>query len=386
MQRVLYIFTKQYPWDVRVEKICSSLKNFDFDVSILARWVPDQRESEISSGFKISRVGFNKSSAATSPISLNPVWRKKIEEVIQEAKPDLIISRDIMVSSATADIAHKYSIPVLMDMAEHYPAAMRGWKKYQSGLINKIIVNNLRIPDLVEKNSVRRMDGIITVCEEQTDRLNREYSFDKDRMTVVHNTPDLNFFNDGKSGSNNPPRIFSHHGFLSAEKSIENFLQGFILAAKIDPNIEFLVSGDGESYPDILALTNQSEVKNRIHIRGGYNFRDLNKILSNVDIGIIPYQVSDFNNYTIHNKIFDYMALGKPVIVSEAIPMARIVRETGCGIVVDCSKPEIISEAILNLKNLNLDQLSSNGLQYSREKYNWSVDSIQLIDFIKKSI
>jgi glycosyltransferase involved in cell wall biosynthesis len=55
--------------------------------------------------------------------------------------------------------------------------------------------------------------------------------------------------------------------------------------------------------------------------------------VAKADVGLVPHHADDSWNTTIPNKLFDYMAAGLPVVTSSAIPAARVVRETGCGVV-----------------------------------------------------
>jgi glycosyltransferase involved in cell wall biosynthesis len=45
----------------------------------------------------------------------------------------------------------------------------------------------------------------------------------------------------------------------------------------------------------------------------------------------VPHHANDSWNSTIPNKLFDYMAVALPVVSSDAVPCARVVRETGAG-------------------------------------------------------
>ncbi len=136
-----------------------------------------------------------------------------------------------------------------------------------------------------------------------------------------------------------------------------------------------------------LQLLAQQEIESgKILFLGKYNYDDLQIIVNNCDYGIIPYQISDFNNYTIHNKIFDYFALGKPVIVSEVTPLKRIISETQAGLVVDCENVESLVNILLNLDKYNYQLMSDNAVKSFGNKYNWEVDAIELIRFVNKFI
>lgn len=384
-KKILYIWKGAYPWDVRVEKFCTSLVNNGYDVYLLARWNNEEKKSEVIKSIKIYRAGFQKSSFISLPIPFNPLWKKEIEELINLLSPDLLIVREIMLAETSGVLSKKYNIPIIMDMAENYPAAMRDWKKYNKNFFSKYIVHNLKLPDLTEKRALKLMDKVIVVCEEQIQRLSDTYSYSNDKVAIVHNTPDQKYFeiNNLSENSKNFKLIFGHHGFLTAEKSIKNFILGFLKATQYRDDIEFHVWGGGESYLEYQEIIGKA-LNKTIFMHGKYHYNSLNEILNFVDIGVIPYQLSDFNNYTIHNKIFDYFAVGKPVIVSEARPLKRIINQTQSGIYVDCENPNKIAEMIISFDIKNLKNWGINAHNAFKHKYNWHNDEKILLETVNE--
>jgi glycosyltransferase involved in cell wall biosynthesis len=386
MPKILYVWKGKYPWDIRVEKFCKSFIKNGFEVFLVARWAENQPVRENYKGINIIRAGYQKNYKLTQPVSFNPIWSNCIKKVVNEVNPDLIMPRDIMLAETCGRIGRKYDIPVVMDMAEHYPAAMKGWKKYSDNIFLRILVHSFNVPEKVEKRAIKLMDGIITVCQEQIERLNVDYNYKMDKMNVVHNTPEVRQFSGVKLKDSPSVKIFGHHGYTTDEKSIRNFLLGFILAAEEDMNIEFHIAGSGESLDELMNIAKNSNVSNKIKFTGEYKFEDLNQIISQFDVGVIPYQINDFNNYTIHNKIFDYFSAGKPVLVSETKPFKRIISETSAGISDNCENIESIKNAILDFKNHDIIKMAENGRKAFESKYNWDVDSANLLSFIKKYI
>jgi glycosyltransferase involved in cell wall biosynthesis len=382
LKSILYIFKGKYPWDIRVDKFTKSFLNSGYRVIILSRWIPDLTETEESDNLIIKRIGFRLPSYFSLPISNNPVWRQGIKNGITEFNPSIIIARDIMLAEAAADIGHLWNLPVLMDMAEHYPAAMRSWKKYNKSFILKFLVHNLKIPDLFERNSVRKMDGIITVCKEQNERLMEMYDYPEHKIQTVHNTPELNFNENIRMGSSIPPVIFGHHGNMSAEKSVINLVKGFVLASHHNISIKLLLAGAGEDFEEVKHIISVSNLNDRVILTGEYQYNDIKSILSSIDIGVIPYQVNDFNNYTIHNKVFDFFAAGKPIIYSPCKPLIRLNNETNTGFILDNTEPETISNMLLKIAESNPEKYSLNSLNSFNNKYNWNIDSSKLLNFI----
>jgi len=381
---ILYIWKSPYPWDVRVEKVCTALRNSGFNITILARCANGELKEEYIDNMKIIRVGCGTRWILSNPVSMNPIWKKAINSCIESEKPDLIITREIMLAEVAAFAARKKNIPVVMDMAEHYPAAMKSWKKYQDNFLRKVAVHYLDLPEKTERQSVPLMDGIFTVCEEQNLRLNSQYDFPYEAMQVVHNTSALSIFEGVSKNINKPPKVFGHHGWMSSDKNILNLVLGFDRAAEKFSEIELLLAGDGEDFEEIQSSSSKAKHKNRIHLIGRYEPNDLPNILSKIDIGCLPYEINLFNDHTLHNKLFDYLACGKPLLCSKTKPFRRVIDETGAGILADCSTPEKVTKAIIEIMQSNTDQYSENAIKVAEHKYNWDVDSANLVSFINK--
>ena len=386
MASILYVLGVKLPDEVRAEKICRALVKDGHSVTVFSRWFPYMKEREEYQGYSVVRFGKNLKSWQSSPVSFNYFWQHALKQEVKRITPDLIITREILLAGASNQIARQKSIPSLIDMAENYPSAMRSWKKYQTNCISRYAVNTLRFPDLLEKRAVAEADGIIVVSNEQLQRLQKNYNYPIENIEIVQNTPELLIFDKVKKGCNSPPKIFGHHGYFTLNRGLENLVRGFELAATVLPDIQLCMHGTGETFEDIEQLISKSTFKERIELHGEYNLSQVAEIYEHTDIGILPYRPDEHINTTIANKLFDYLACGKPVIVSEAIPMRRIIEETGAGICADCSTPESISTAIQQISTANVAEMSQNGQKFAEKKYNWAIDSERLCKFVLKFI
>jgi glycosyltransferase involved in cell wall biosynthesis len=384
LKRILYIFKQPFSWDPRLDKFANTFIKNNFEFKVLSRSYEGFEQNYQNDDISVQTVGHGNRKHFSAPVSINPLWKKAIKNEIDSYQPDIIIVREIMLASAAAICARKKNIPVLMDMAENYPEAMRLWSKYSKTLLRRLIVHKIKVPDIVEKNAVKNMDGIITVCREQNIRLNNQYKYPLNKTISIHNTPNLTQFENCRIGSSSPPVVFGHHGFLTADKQLDTLIHGFNIAAKTNKDIQLLIAGAGEDYDYLKKIVDDSEHSNRIALTGKYNQSTLNGIISKIDIGVIPYQINKFNNTTIYNKLFDYFALGKPVIVSQTEPMQRVINETNAGICIDCSNPQSIANAIIDICKMDLELFSQNGISASRTKYNWDLDSNNLLDFVNR--
>lgn len=385
MKKILYIWKAQYPFEIRIQKICESLVKFGYEVTVLCRWNGESTDREIINGVEVIRAGFQNNLKYYAPIPYNPIWLKIISKLVSELKPDLIINREFYLLNEVKSVV-KDSIPIFMDMAENYPAAIANWSKYHNTYLKRLVFDKIRIFSLLEKHAVNISDAIFTVCDENRDRLINHLNTQEDKVFVVQNTPELNWFDNYQKGANNPPTVFAYHGYLAEERNLENFLLGFNIAAESDGEIELEINGSGYILPKLEQLKSTLKYQNRIHLPGYYSHSDLGKLLERCDVGIMPYVNDEFINTTISNKMFDYLAMGKPMITSLATPMQRIINETQAGISIDCDSPQAIADALLNMKYLDTQTMSRNGIEFAQKKYNWQNDFLLLRKFIESYI
>jgi glycosyltransferase involved in cell wall biosynthesis len=381
--RILYIWQAGYPWEIRVEKVCRALVRAGCEVTVLARAAKGQPPEENCGGLRVVRIGAGLPRFCSAPVPVNPLWYTAIHAAVKSWRPDLVLAREILLAEPAARVCRRYGLPLLIDMAEHYPASMRSWKKYQRNPLLKFLVFRAGLPDLVERRAVAWADGIITVCDEQNARLHECFGYPMERMAIVENTPNLGAFAGVRKGVADPPRVFAYHGHMTAQRGLTNLLRGFILAAQRDPEIRLLLAGGGESYDELVQLARQSGMSERIRFTGRYRFEELASLYSETDVGLVLQPPDESCDHTIPNKLYDYLACGKPVIVSPARPLRRVVESTQSGIALESCEPEVIAAGIARMRSSNLQAMSANGMRACSEKYHWGHDTGVLLRFLQ---
>jgi glycosyltransferase involved in cell wall biosynthesis len=374
---IFYIWKSAYPWDVRVEKICMALLEANYDVYIVCKWEGEELEEEIVNGLNIIRVGHKESSQKYYPYPFNPFWKKSIESLIQKHKPDLLINREIILAEISGKLAKKYNIPIVMDMAENYPAAMKNWKKYNDSFLKRLLIKKLKLVDWFEKHTLKNINNVIVVCNEQIPRLN---SISKNlNVEVVYNTPITDFFVEENKIIDIDNLKFIHHGYLTNEK---NFIGFYSKLMKFLTTYEskFYLFGTGENLEDYKKLTPKNFINSKVFFKGKYQYEEIFDNISKCDIGIMTYEINEFNQYTLHNKIFDYMMLGKAVIVTENKPLVNIINNYDCGWVL--KEDEDLFAFFENIQINDILEKGKNGRKAFLQEFNWENDKKKLIEFI----
>ena len=81
------------------------------------------------------------------------------------------------------------------------------------------------------------------------------------------------------------------------------------------------------------------------------------------------------------NKLFEYMAVGLPVVSTEIPFWKRIVEETGCGLVVEGSDPAQLAAAVRWMLEhpAEAQAMGERGRQAAEERYNWRSEERALL-------
>ena len=380
LKRVLFVWQSSYPWEVRIDKMATSIKERGSHVGVLCRGKAGDAVTENHEGVQLYRVmgRFN------APFPWNPVWKDALKKACADFKPTLIIVRDIPLASVAASVAKSLKIPLILDMAEHYPGAMRSWKKYQESFILRTLVHHLKLPDMVEAHAVRSIDGIITVCEEQIDRLVSQYKLPREKAVVVNNTPMRSWFKDGKIGVRSPVKVLGHHGHMTPERGLNVLLHGFALIKDEFKDLELHLAGSGESAKEVGDLINELKINDRVKLIGRFKHEELVKLYGEIDIGVLPYPPNELINHTLSNKIFDYMAMGKPVLTSSATPMTRLIKRTGAGLCFAPWSALALAESLRNILKSDLQHLSKAGVEAFTTEYHWENDFNRMSEFVDR--
>lgn len=391
--KIAKIWNNDYPWDVRVEKICKALVDDGHVVHLICRNLNRAKTRDEIDGIQIHRLYPIKNSLLNNISSivafLNPVWIHRIYQVVKHEKVDVLLVRDLPLVISALLVGNRFEIPVVFDMAENYPSM---WKEHVDKRNSKFfnhLLKNSTVATLMENYVLKRVDHTIVVVEESKDRLIKK-GISENKISIVSNTPDLKLF---KGKSDVMDDIFSDRfimlyvGYLNGGRGLDTAIKAVpILKEKLN-EVCLIIAGDGEYMDELRNLVNKLGIEKHVDFLGWVDSKLIPSYIYNSDVCIVPHDATDFVNSTIPNKLFDYMACKKPVLVSDAVPLKRIVNETECGMVFRSRDIEDFAEKVIKLKELSVrTKMGLNGFAAINSKYNWKHDSQTLRDIFRKNI
>jgi glycosyltransferase involved in cell wall biosynthesis len=104
---------------------------------------------------------------------------------------------------------------------------------------------------------------------------------------------------------------------------------------------------------------------------------------ASADIGILLYRNDCRNNYyCAPNKLYEYMMMGLPMIAANYPGLLPLVEGEDVGLCVDPESPKAIADAVNRLAGDpdRRERMSRNGLQLTRDRYNWEIESTPLLE------
>src|SRR6266508_2879850 len=117
-----HVWLDEYPWDVRVEKICRALVTDGHQVHIMARNRDARVVSEPQPEGLVHRLpwwswaGHNLNVACQFPAFFNPRWIRLIDRTVRTSASDVLFCRDLPLAPAALIVAKARGIPMVFDM------------------------------------------------------------------------------------------------------------------------------------------------------------------------------------------------------------------------------------------------------------------------------
>jgi glycosyltransferase involved in cell wall biosynthesis len=386
---ICHVWDADYPWDVRVEKICDSLIK-KHEVRLVCRNSLRRPRYECVNNVHIHRlpclpkqygqlnrlIGF--------PAFFNPVWIYNIWWTVRRTKADVILVRDLPLALTAVAVGRLAGIPVVLDMAENYPAMIRDLWDRQGFSVVDFCVRNPKLVSLVEHISLKLCDHIVVVVEESRDRL-VALGIPPSKVSLVINTPTTErLVKTSPLPDSLVPRdganlVLVYLGLLEWPRGIETAIRAIASVRTKIPGVRLLIVGSGRHERDFHSLVEQLNLQKQVKFLGWLDYAAAIRVIDESDIGIVPHHATESWNTTVPNKLFDYMSKGKPVIVSNAKPVERIVREEKCGIVFQERDSEDLARAIVTLEPESIrTAMGRRGRDAVAKKYNWAVDEQRL--------
>ncbi|MEJ5200153.1 MAG: glycosyltransferase, partial [Anaerolineae bacterium] len=351
--RVCMLVRNDCRTDYRVLKEAASLARAGYAVTVVALNIYGPAEEEERDGFRIVRVPVERArTRAGRGFNLLPraVWR--MAQVAAAVRADVYHAHDSdavlpawlaarrVAGARLLYDAHEVGFTTLRDSIGHFGPAVGPLNWLWSLLTDQIVR--------------RQVDAVITVNDVLADLQAAHYGIP--RPAVVMNCPPRPQLPPGRStlladriGVSPDTPIVICQGMLVRDRHGVG-LENLIRAAPLLARGVVVLMGRGPQFEELAALADQPPFVGRAFVLPAVPPTELLSYTAGATIGAIPTEIHQpILRYSSPNKLFEYLAVGLPVVTSDLPIVRRICEQYGCGLVCDPTSPTSIADAINRL-------------------------------------
>jgi glycosyltransferase involved in cell wall biosynthesis len=177
---------------------------------------------------------------------------------------------------------------------------------------------------------------------------------DERKIVLVRNGVDPSMFDPAADGEEIRRKLGLEKKFVAVYAGAHGFSNdlGVLLAAaellKPDDRIRFLLVGDGKEKPALTLRATERALDNVLFLPPVAK-QDMADVLAAADCGIAILKPIPLYGTTYPNKVFDYMAAGRPVILAIDGVIRKVVEDARAGLAVPPGDARALAEAVRTL-------------------------------------
>ena len=294
--------------------------------------------------------------------------------VVEGLQPDLIHAHDYHMIGVAVTAARNlrskglhtkvvYDAHELIEGLSYPPATLRGWLDLEGRFIHEV-------------------DAVTGVSDEQVDAIQRRYKLEVP-PTVVMNAPVIDGTRQQKPANTvrdevgADTRILAYHGNVTPERGVETLVRAL---ADMDENVHVAVIAPtgNQEVERVRVIAEKIDVEHRFHTLNYVPNEELVGFISTADIAVVPYEATGNNDIALPNKLFEALAAGLPVLVSDMRSLSRYVSERGVGAIFQAgSASDLAAQATMMLADLERFEIP---VKQAAAEAHWTSQASKLID------
>jgi glycosyltransferase involved in cell wall biosynthesis len=237
-------------------------------------------------------------------------------------------------------------VPVLLDLHEAMPEFFRSrFPGASNRLAHRLLL-------LQERLSIALSTATITVNASMRDRL-VGLGVPGDEVGVVVNSPSLKRFDPSRHATRKlreDGRLrLVYTGALTPIYELDVAIDAVARIATDRPDLDVVldVYGRGDTEPALRAQAERLGIGDRVVFHGRIPIEAVPGVVAAADVGLAPTRHDRFTDMSLSTKVFEYAAMGKPVVASR-LPMIERVFPPGTVATYPAGEPAALADAILS--------------------------------------
>lgn len=248
------------------------------------------------------------------------------------------------------------------------------WPKFavEVGVLqNRLLI---RLSEGLERFLYRHADCVVINSPGFQEHVEREGG---KNIVVVPNGVEVSMFNPENDGA----QYRATHGLqdkfvvlYAGAHGMANDLEIFLGAAerlKDQPQIQFVLVGDGKEKENLVTRARNMCLEN-VHFHPPVPKEEMPEVLASTDVCVAILKPLHAFTTTYPNKVFDYMAAGRPIVLAIDGVIRQVVEEAKAGVFVPPGDPKRLAETILLMEQNQEEgkRMGKAGRQFVERHYN----------------
>jgi glycosyltransferase involved in cell wall biosynthesis len=185
----------------------------------------------------------------------------------------------------------------------------------------------LGVLTLIERGACTLADSVVTVHEPYRREL-ISHGVPEPKVQVVMNAVDeilVEPARRARTAGNRPahPFTLAYHGTITEWYGVDLIVDALRRLEGEIPAVRAIILGEGDALPRVRELADRLGVADRVRFSSSYvPIGEALREVARADCGIIPNRASTLNTFALSSKLFEYVALGVPVVSAE-LPTIR---------------------------------------------------------------
>ena len=384
------ILDAPFPPDPRVENEAVSLVENGHEVFLFCLKYADEKASDTINGIQVRRYSSNtfeyKLSALAYTIPLySVIMQKKIAKFIRETNIEALHIHDMRIAGAVYKVNVNFNLPIVLDLHDNMPEVMKLYPHLQK-FPGKYLISPKKWKQK-EEEFIKKANKVIAVSPEFIDTLAVRLPLEKDKLVLVPNTIRKTFFEDYKVNETIIKKYKSNFvilylGDTHLRRGIQTAIAALVKLKDTIPEIKLVIVGKNTTDIILRKQVKDLQLEQFVDFEGWQNVSLFQSYILASEICISPLHRNLQHDVAYANKIFQYMSLAKPLLVSDAIAQRKLVEKVACGLVHKERDFEDFSNKVVTLyKNKPLRiALGESGKKFVQNEFSWEETSKKLIN------